>query len=73
MQKAAKKDPEKARANSRIVKSPASAVLQISPLLIAVTSAAGESAIRRLQGQITVGQSGHPPNAIRVSLWLTPK
>lgn len=31
MQKAAKKDPEKARANSRVIKSPASATLQIIP------------------------------------------
>lgn len=45
MQKAAKEDPEEARANSRVIKSPASATLQISPLVIAATSAAGESAI----------------------------
>lgn len=58
MQKAVKMDPEKVRANSRVVKSPASAALQISPLLIAATSAVGESAIRRLQGQIPISQSG---------------
>jgi len=68
MQKAAKEDPENARESSRVVKSPASATPQISPQLIAIASAAGESAI-----QIAVSQSGHPPNAIRDSLRLTLK
>lgn len=72
MQKAAKKDPEKGRANSRVVQSPASVTLQISP-----PAYRRHISSRRVSGSqdqtASVSQSGHPPNAIRDSLRLTPK
>lgn len=66
MWKAAKKDPEEVRANSRVGKSPVSAPLQISPCL-SLPHQQQES--QQPEG----GQSGHLPNAIRDSFLLTPR